>query len=401
MSAPRPAPADPVDDVALEWGRSDVTGPEQHVSTGATPRSETAPTPALLLRGLLDEIRDSLPRSWSSYLVEIAVAGAEHLSRSIVEVPGRGLAPLPLNAHVPELAAAHRALTAEPAPWMWLRINETRGGEPVIHTFDGFVGSPPAYLMFSADTYRTDVSTTSSAPQPLWLLAHLHNRGEQLRSATVAAATPPAQTIGASTELPPLDLLWPRFAALAAVFAGLDAPDGPRMNNAFGVFRGTDGGCSLARLPGGRAVLSGGADHSTLLTAAYLGELPWPDLYRGAPHWVTNLVLDERATVGMISFCYWWSDGHWSRAILSGTEGWSALDEITPAVPGVWTSATTVELVQSTLAQGGITVSTSECAAYVHQVCDGIMRPDLLLALDGSHFQAAEGLVTLDLAQEW
>lgn len=404
MTAPQPATPDPVDDVSLSWGMSGsadrpAAAAPQTTAPPAPPRSTQAP--GVLIRGLVDELHDTLPASWSSYLVQIAVAGAEYRTHAVAELPDGRLLPIEVSRHVLELAATHRHLTVGSAPWMWLQLTGQRGAEPQIVSYDGFVGAPPAHLLFPAETYRDDISTAEDLTQPLWLLAHLNNRGAQLRPATVAALASPAGTVDAGTELPPLELLWPRFAALAAIFAGLDADDGPRMNSAFGVFRGEAGGCTLTRLPGGRAVLSGGADHSALMTGAYRGQLPWPDFYRGAPSWVSNIVLDERALGGMLSFCYWFDGGRWSRAAVEGMPGWSMIDEITPGVPGVWTTASTASLVQATIGTVDDAVTEDQCDHYVRQVSDGIIRPDMLLADHGPRFTAAEALTVLDLAQSW
>ncbi|MDL9937740.1 hypothetical protein QSJ18_13385 [Gordonia sp. ABSL1-1] len=413
MSTPH-AP-DPADDVSLSWAVSDQLAgvPDSKPNTGGTPAQSGAAasppgaadadvTDAMLISELVDQIHDVLPGSWSSYLVEIAIADAEHRIRAAAQTPDGRLIPIDLAVTAIQMAATHRLLTGDPVPWMWLRITQDRGGQPQITTFDGFVGAPPEHLLFPAASYLSDASMAPQTPKPLWLLAHIGNRGGQLRSATAAAAAQATPAAGAAdAELPPLDLLWSRFAALAAVFAAVDAYHGPRMNAGTGIFRGDLGGCTLSRLPGGRAVLSGGADHSPLMTAAYNSTTAHPDLYRGAPAWVSNIVLDDRVHAGMLSFCYWWSDGHWSRADIAGPDGWSAIDEISPAVPGVWTTEITAELVRTALAAARVVVNVDECIDYVRQVDAGNTRPDLLTRTDQPLPSPAEGLTILDLGQPW
>ncbi|MGC4936037.1 hypothetical protein ACLQ3C_20410 [Gordonia sp. DT30] len=388
---------DPADDVSLSWGFTDTASAP--ASSGGD--TTTNQSPEVLLGEVVGGIHDTLPPAWSFYLTEIAIAADEHRTRAAVETPDGRLLPLTVGPGVLRAAAAHRELTAGESPWMWLRITEHRGGEPQIAAFDGFVGAPPQHLLFPPASYRADVSMSTAATTPLWLLAHVHDAGRQLRSASTAAAASPAECVYPTDELPPLPILWPRFAALSAIFAAVDAVDGPRMTSAVGIFRGELGGCTLTRLPCGRAVLSGGADHSTLLTAAYQGQLEHPDLYRGAPAWVSNIVLDERAAAGMLTFCYWWSDGRWSRADLVGPPEWTPVTELASAVPGVWTSVTTAELVRATLGRVGIEVSTDAAWNYVAQVDAGNIRPDLLATLPHPPAAPAEGLAVLDLTQPW
>lgn len=393
-SSPTPESAD---DVSLDWGFRDMGGDAEPPAA----RAGVDRSPEMLLGEVVGGMHDTLPPAWSFYIAEIAIAANEHRTRAAVEMPDGRLLPLTVDPAVLRAAAAHRELTAGDAPWMWLRITENRGQQPQIAAFDGFVGAPPDHLLFPPASYLTDVSMSAGVATPLWLLAHVHATGAQLRAASVAAEAPPAECVHPADELPPLPLLWPRFAALSAIFAAVDAFDGPRMTSSVGIFRGELGGCTLTRLPRGRAVLSGGSDHSALMTAAYLGHLEPPDFYRGAPAWVSNIVLDERAAAGMLTFCYWWSEGRWSRAHLTGPPEWTPIAELTPAVPGVWTSTTTAELVRSTLAQAGIEVSAQAATDYVGQVGSGDIRPELLASLPHPPASSAEGFTVLDLAQSW
>ena len=391
-------PNEPADDVSLSWGLADGDAPSAAPPTPLQPLE----APDVLMGRVVGGIHDSLPSAWSYFTVEIGIAGDEHRTRGAAEMPDGRLLPLSLTEDQLLALATHRQLTVEPVPWMWLRITQNRGMHPEVTGFDGFVGAPPEHLLFPPAAYRADISMSDDVAKPLWLLAHVNGSSErQLRSATVAASATPADCVHPRDELPPLTLLWPRFAALSAIFAAVNAFDGPRMSAATGVFRGERGGCSLSRLPGGRAVFSGGADHSALMTAAYLGEIESPDLYRGAPAWVNNLVLDERAAAGMLTFCYWGTGTRWSRAELAGPEGWTAVDDLVPAVPGVWTSRSTATLIAETLRQAGIEVNDSDAVDYVAQVTGGNPRPDLLLALPASRASVAEGLAVLDVAQSW
>lgn len=107
-----------------------------------------------------------------------------------------------------------------------------------------------------------------------------------------------------------------------------------------GIFEGsTRSGSTLYALPSGRAVLSGGVWDAPTLDAVYNGGAPMPNLYAGAPDWVTDEVLNPRAVTGLLSFCYWWEAGRWYRG-----QSPSA-DECATAVPGVWTPETVTGIV--------------------------------------------------------
>lgn len=64
-------------------------------------------------------------------------------------------------------------------------------------------------------------------------------------------------------------------------------------------------------------------------------------VYLGAPAWVADSVLNPRTANGLLSFCYWWDGARWYRGESPAT------DEVSPALPGVWTTGDTVEVIAS------------------------------------------------------
>jgi hypothetical protein len=127
---------------------------------------------------------------------------------------------------------------------------------------------------------------------------------------------------------------------LAAVFVATGSELGPRIMPSQGWFEGaTHSGSTLSLLPGGRAVLSGGMWEAPALDAAYNDGAALPELYRGAPFWVADEVLNPRAGQGMLSFCYWWDGNGWYRGESPSPA------EFARAVPGVWTTEVVIDLI--------------------------------------------------------
>lgn len=137
-------------------------------------------------------------------------------------------------------------------------------------------------------------------------------------------------------EIPALPVLWARWATMAATFVAAGSPGGPRIVPSVAWYESAQGGGStLTLLPGGRAVLSGGMDHSArcATTAA---------LFAGAPHWVADPVLNRRAEQGVLAFCYWWqpvAGGRWFRGESAPPRRFGT------AMPGVWTADTVIRTV--------------------------------------------------------
>ncbi len=150
-----------------------------------------------------------------------------------------------------------------------------------------------------------------------------------------------------TNELPDLPMLWARWAVLAAVFVAIRSARGPRIAPSLGWFESSRrAGSTLHLLSEGRAVLSGGVWNSPVSEKVYHDENTTPNFYRGAPDWVTDSVVNPRAAVGLLSFCYWWDSGLWWRGESPPAEHSSS------AVPGVWTADAVFDIVASVLPYG-------------------------------------------------
>ncbi|NKY31774.1 hypothetical protein HGA13_01610 [Nocardia speluncae] len=99
-------------------------------------------------------------------------------------------------------------------------------------------------------------------------------------------------------------------------------------------------------MTGARYEVYGGRHRSVApaLDLAYNGNHPLPDLYAGAPEWVADPVVNPRAGVGLLSFCYWWERGRWYRGRSP------PVSECAAALPSVWSSAAVAERVIQVLA---------------------------------------------------
>lgn len=367
--------------------------------------------PLVLVEEIVRILAENAPPDSSALHAVFSIAGGEEIVDVVADTPD-GVAWLPVEIGAVERARAHRELTVdERGPWLRLLLDVDRSGRLQLGFDYGDVAIPSEHLL-SGEAYLADLEQYPHADVALWLMAYIVDEGQQLRTAAQAAAdaaylatvaTVPRQ---ADDEVPPLPALWSRLAALAAVCRGSDAPDGARADGAYCVYRSDSGASTLARLPDGRAVLSGGADDSVLLTAAYQGVIEFPQLYRGAPRWIHNLYLDERARAGLLSFCYWWEGHHWYRAeIIEQPQLWSAVDEIVLAVPNVWTDNSTADLIVDVLAAAGLADRDEIASAAQEFVHAAEARVASLSNLDRLlphrtrvEFDIAEALAQLDSA---
>ncbi|MFI6044586.1 hypothetical protein ACIA8C_23365 [Nocardia sp. NPDC051321] len=248
---------------------------------------------------------------------------------------------------VTELVVRHREISAQlgDGPWWRMVIQLEITGEVEVDYDYGDEPFPDDQLL-ATDAYRADLAAFPREQLPVWLAAYVFHDERQWRSPEQAAAQARADreanitALLARDELPALPVLWARWATIAAAFVAIGSGLGPRIRPALGIFEGAArSGSTLFVLPGGRAVLSGGVWNAPELDAAYNDDVELPDLYAGAPDWVANQVLNARAAQGMLSFCYWWSNGSWHRG-----ESPSA-DQISAAVPGMWTTQTVADIV--------------------------------------------------------
>jgi hypothetical protein len=156
--------------------------------------------------------------------------------------------------------------------------------------------------------------------------------------------------------LPSLRDRWARWAVVSAAYAGIGSAWGPRIYPGYAWYESDRrSGSTLFALPGDRAVLSGGKWNSGLLDAAYNGGQPLPDLYAGAPAWVTDAVLNTRIRNGLLTLCYWWANGQWYRG------GTDTSDELDCAIPLIRTPEETIQAMTSFTGPG----REDECGALL------------------------------------
>ncbi|MET9488648.1 hypothetical protein [Nocardia sp. NPDC006630] len=262
----------------------------------------------------------------------------------VIVSDGQHAAPVPLSARMVELLRELRHESAESAsgPWWRFLASVTRTGPAQIE-YDYGEEPFPDQQLFPPQAYLADLQTYPRARLPVWLAAYVGHADRQIR--TPSAAAHAGSGDGASTPrvengLPPLPLIWARWAATAAASVAANSPLGPRITTALGWFEGISrSGSTLHLLPRGRAVLSGGLWNDPRLDAAYNKGAALPQLYRGAPDWVADPVLNPRAANGLLSFCYWWDGAAWNCGESP------AAAALSPALPGIWSSQSAADVI--------------------------------------------------------
>ena len=256
------------------------------------------------------------------------------------------------SPEVMTLVGDHRRLSAGFGDGPWWRLLLTLTSEGRIEVDYDFGAEPfPEDQLFAPGAYRADLEAHPREKLPVWLAAHIRHAGRQLRPPEVAARAGAERDFGTGTAsevtgLPPLPVMTARWAVLSAAFVAARSQWGPRLMPAMRWFEGAKrSGCSLYTLPGGRAVLSGGRWDAPELDAAYNGGESLPALYRRAPFWVADPVINHRANRGLLTFCYWWDDGRWYRGD-SPDPG-----DCAEALPGLWTADTVARIVTGLLGE--------------------------------------------------
>lgn len=289
------------------------------------------------------------PRGWERLRAVFAMTAAAETARMVYFSADEQPAPVEPTGAVLGLVRELRSVAAELriGPWwrltLWLAKN---GRVEVIYDYGD---EPfPSDQLFSPQVYRADLRVFPRDRLPVWLAAYTSQVKRQSRTPLQAAARSrvdaatgvrPVQIDG---ELPTLAVLWSRWAVLAATSVATRSPWGPRIQASIASFEEPiRSGCALHVLPGGRAVLSGGLWNAPELDAAYNDGAPMPDYYAGAPTWVADPVLDQRASTGLLSFCYWFEQGNWHRGQSP------AVKELEEAIPGIWTADSVLDSVVS------------------------------------------------------
>lgn len=298
----------------------------------------TAAEAARLIDPIVRELARLGPPGWEQLTAEFSVTVSAEVAQLRFWVgEGSGLVPVPRA--IAELVRRQRQVAARmPAgPWWRLLLAVADTGETSVEYDYGDEPFPDDQLL-AAGHYRNDLDAYPRPHVPVWLAGYAAGPGAQGRSPRRAAfASDDTEFAVAASGVPPLDDLWTRWAVLSAVFAGLGSEWGPRIHPGYAWFEDDHrSGSTLYVLPGGRAVLSGGRWNSPLLEAAYNGGRPLPDLYTGAPAWVTDPVLNTRTRNGLLSFCFWWTGDRWFRGPTDTT------GELTSPLPPVRSAEETV-----------------------------------------------------------
>ncbi|MGQ5598448.1 hypothetical protein ACUJ8N_34960 [Streptomyces sp. ESR1.13] len=294
---------------------------------------------------LADRLSRRILPGWLDINAEFAVAGGSESFNITVNYPDKALRLQPSETEV-ELIRKQRSLVAEmdAGPW-WRMLLQVTGSGEVDFTYDYGEVPFPEDQLFSPEAYRADLEKHPRRAIPLWMNAYINHGDRQRRSPRRAAMEAREnRTYGrwpqlTTNEFPSFPEMWARWAVISAAFVAAGSEWGPRISPGFAWFESSRrGGATLYRLPGDRAVLSGGVWNAPSLESAYAAGR-FPELFKGAPEWVADPVLNPRGQTGLMTFCYWWEGGRWYRG-----DSPSAA-ECATAMPGVWTKDTVAGIV--------------------------------------------------------
>ncbi|KQH79205.1 hypothetical protein AO501_14125 [Mycobacterium gordonae] len=330
-----------------------------------------------MLEPVAQELAQLGPPGWHvfSAVFSLTVRGG---SAQCAFATGDGWQPITVPRSVMELVHAQRETSAlmSAGPWWRLLLTVTSDGQ--LRADYDYGDQPfPENQLQPPENYRDDIGAHPRPLIPVWLAGYIAGPAAQGRTATqAAAAVARDQATGRhaaeTDDIEPLPDTWSRWSVLAAVYAGARSQWGPRIAVGLASYESdARSGSSLCLLPDNRAVLSGGLWNSALLTAAYQGHQPLPDLYCGAPAWVEDSVLNSRNQNGLLSFCYWWDDGRWWRGATD------TFDELDDPLPPIWTPEETVGAMTSVVGPG----VESACHRLLSTARDHQVRRDDLAAV--------------------
>lgn len=316
-------------------------------SPAATPTDDQriATDAGRLIEPIVQELAALGPARWDSFTATFAIAGPAEVAE-LVFSHGSDSAPTQVPREVMGLVREHRAISGRMSagPWWRMRLDVDSRGR-VSQQFDYGDEPFPVDQLLRPQDYRADLDAIPRRRVPVWLAGYIEGAAAQGRSPDSATAAARADAESGISGVPTNDIVppeeaWSRWAVLAAVRSGLRLRTGAWIEPAAASFEnGAGSGSTLCVLPRERAVLSGGRWNSPLLDAAYNGTGALPQLYAGAPDWVTDSVLNTRSQRGALSFCYWWFDGQWYRG------GTDTFDELDDPLPAIWTDGETVDAI--------------------------------------------------------
>jgi hypothetical protein len=317
----------------------------------------TAEEASRLIEPIVQQLAQLGPAGWEEFSAEFAFTVTAQVAQLRFWSADRtGLVPVPQS--VADLVRHQREVAARmPAgPWWRLLLNITNTGETTIDYDYGDEPFPDDQLL-APEHYRSDLEAYPRDHIPVWLAGYVAGPEAQGRQPQQAAAdSASGRPATPAHDLPPLRDLWARWAVVSAAYAGIGSEWGPRVYPGYAWYESDRrSGSTLFVLPGDRAVLSGGKWNSELLEAAYNRGGSLPDLYAGAPTWVTDSVLNTRVRNGLLTFCYWWVDGQWFRGDTD------TADEVDVAIPLIRTPEVTVQAMTSFTGPG----REDECEALL------------------------------------
>ncbi|MBG0853672.1 hypothetical protein I2W78_17910 [Streptomyces spinoverrucosus] len=335
---------------------------------------------------IVHELAVDAPKGWLRLDAVFALTGQTERARLVYDIDARSLDIGP-SASVMDLVRAHRELAAlmPTGPWWRLEIRLTADGVPEVDYDHGEAPFPDEYLL-PPDAYRADLARFGFPHEklPTWLAAYVGHEDRQSRSPRVAAARARADAeaevrgVALGDAMPELPVVWAWWATLSAAFVAAGSLRGPRVRPSHAWFENSSrGGSTLRLLPGERAVLSGGVRDAPELAAAYRGDAPFPDLFAGAPDWVTDDVLDARGSNGLMSFCYWYEGQRWCRGESQEPE------DVAVALPGIRTAATVSDTVARLTGRGGEPAVRRAAARLVAAAEAGAVTRDMVVHLFG------------------
>ncbi|MYR07537.1 hypothetical protein GTV32_15050 [Gordonia sp. SID5947] len=349
--------------------------------------AEPAPSPAFVsddLRGrteagndrIVRTLLDQAPSNWNVMAATFSLTTDRQTGMVLFATDQASVQVMP-SSEAFALVRAQRELaaTSSTGPWWRISFRLERSGRLEVDFDHGERPFGPDFLFAPAD-YRVDFVAYPHREVPLWLAAYVFHEGRQLRTPVTALAAVTTSAGAADNQWPDLNILWARWAAVAAVFAAMAPSSGPSMAPHIGIFESsTNSGSTLVRLPGDRAVLSGGVFDSPELQSAYLGSGDLPDLYAGAPIWVGDSTLNARTRAGMLSFCWWYENGRWYRGESPDAAACAA------AVPAVRSTGETARVIGETFTEAPSESLLTVANAFVGAVEFGTLTRTLVETL--------------------
>ncbi|GAB09218.1 hypothetical protein GOARA_033_00190 [Gordonia araii NBRC 100433] len=321
--------------------------------------NENSPTDDLA-RQIGLQVTMAAPGRWTRLAATFALTStAEHTVAMYADDQGRAHE-FTIPPNVIQMVDEHRRLSAASpdGPWWRLAVSTEHGQDPAVVEDRGAAEPFAPEYVFPPDVYREEFRRYPTIAAPLWLLAHAYHDNRQRRPDVVASAPTTIQVPNRTVDLPDADPMWARWAVLAAVTMATGNVYGAGIQPATAIYEAPGySGATLLMLPGRHAVLSGGTGENARLARAYrLGD-DLPDLYAGAPGWVTDATLNIRAERGQLTFCYWYTDGKWHAA-----HDAEDLSLAAPALPAVGNN---VDVTDSLTRLVGVSPTATTAAQYL------------------------------------